>query len=109
MLLNVYLTVTLSYVFVSKATSMLMSMITDKTRNTTYRNNATLEDELVSEFMSFLSARPNTDQMRMVDVLDKLSDRKRKEDNVRITQAIFLSRARARQKLRDKNRIKNSL
>ena len=37
LLLSVYLTVTLSYVFVSKATSMLTSMITDKIKKIKYR------------------------------------------------------------------------
>lgn len=37
---QIYLTFTLSYVFDSKATSMLTSIITDKMRNARYRNKA---------------------------------------------------------------------
>lgn len=54
---------------------MLTSMITDKMRNAKNKTNATLEAELVWECISFRLVRPNTDQMRCTEVLNKLKER----------------------------------
>lgn len=71
----VYLTLTLSYVFDSKATNMLTSMITDKIRNAKNKTSAAREAELVLESISPRLVRPNTDQIRRTEVLDKLKKR----------------------------------
>lgn len=54
---------------------MLTSMITDKMRNAKNKTNATLEAELVRECISCRFVRPNTDQMRRTEVLNKLKER----------------------------------
>lgn len=54
---------------------MLTSMITDKMRNAKNKTNATLEAELVLECISSRSVRPNTDQMRRTEVLNKLKEK----------------------------------
>lgn len=54
---------------------MLTSMITDKMRNAKNKTNATLEAELVRECISSRLVRPNTDQMRRTEVLNKLKEK----------------------------------
>lgn len=54
---------------------MLTSMITDKMRNAKNKTNATLEAELVWECISSRFVRPNTDQMRRTEVLNKLKEK----------------------------------
>ena len=63
--------------FDSKATSILTSMITDKMRNAKNKTSTKLEAELVCEFISSRPVRPNTDQTRRTEVLNKLKMRKK--------------------------------
>jgi len=70
----VYLTLTLSYVFDSKATSILTSMITDKMRNARNKPCSTLEAEVLWERISSRLVNPNTDQISRTEVLTKLKE-----------------------------------
>ena len=54
---------------------MLTSMITEKIRNAKNNTSATVEAELVWEYISSRLFRPNTDQIRVTEVLNKLKKR----------------------------------
>lgn len=67
---------------------MLTSMITDKMRNAKNKVRTTLVAELVWERISPRPVRPNTDQIRLPDVLNKL----KKENKVRFPYLSYLLR-----------------
>ena len=71
-------TVTLSYVWLSKATNMFTNMITDKTKNIKYRTATTSVVKLVWDSSFFKSAWLNTDKTSCQDVFNKLDMTKEK-------------------------------
>lgn len=66
---------------------MLTSMITDKMRNAKNKVRTTLVAELVWERISPRPVRPNTDQIRLPDVLNKLKKREQSSISLPILSA----------------------
>ena len=71
-------TLTLSYVWLSKATNMLTSIITDKTKNIKYKAATTLVVKLVWDSKFCKPAWLNTDKISCQEVFNKLEETKRK-------------------------------
>ena len=71
-------TLTLSYVWLSKATNMLISIITDKTKNIKYKAATTFVVKLVWDSNFCKSAWPNTDKTSCQEVFSKLEVTKMK-------------------------------
>ena len=70
---------TLSYVWLSKATNMLINRTTAKTKNIINRTATKSEVKLVWDSICSNSVRPNTDHMSLPEVLTKLEVRKRRK------------------------------
>ena len=92
-LLWFYPTLTLSYVWLSKATNMLISIITDKTKNIKYKAATTFVVNLVWDSNFCKSAWLNTDKTSCQEVLNKLEVTKRKISMDNTFTCMYLTRS----------------
>ena len=86
-------TLTLSYVWLSKATNMLISIITDKTKNIKYKAATKFVVNLVWDSNFCKSAWLNTDKTSCQEVLNKLEVTKRKISMDNTFTCMYLTRS----------------